>query len=91
MKPEFYLVLKERDLNDQLADVVFEAGFDDSSLTMHGDRAAIWIRDREGDFIHLVRKALVQAQSGGLQVSHIAAECSAFEISITPGDEQPAS
>jgi hypothetical protein len=49
MVPEFYLVLKDRDLSDQLADAVCEAGFDDSALTIHGNRAAIWIQDREGE------------------------------------------
>jgi hypothetical protein len=78
MTPEFYLVLDERDLSDSLADAVFEAGFDDASLTMHGGRAAIWIQDREGDLVGVVREALAQARTRGLQVSHVAVECSAF-------------
>ena len=78
MTPEFYLVLKDQDLSDQLADAVFEAGFDDSSLTMHSNRAAIWICHREGELIDLVREALAQAQAEGLQVSHIAVETDAF-------------
>jgi hypothetical protein len=32
MRPEFYLILKEDELTDKLADAVFEAGFDDSSF-----------------------------------------------------------
>src|SRR5437773_1367643 len=78
MTPEFYLVLNDRDLSDKLADAVFDAGFDDSSLTMHVGRAAVWIRDREGELTVLVREALAQAQAGGLQVSHIAVETDAF-------------
>lgn len=78
MSPEFYLVLKDRDPSDQLADAVFEAGFDDSSLTMHGNRAVNWICHREGELIGLVREALAQARAGGLHVSHVAIETDVF-------------
>src|SRR5256885_2305009 len=74
MTPEFYLVLKDCDLSDRLADAIFEAGFDDSSLTMHGGLAAVWIRNRKGELIDLVRVALAQARAGGLEVSHVAVE-----------------
>ena len=78
MTPEFYLVLKNRDLDDRLADAVFEAGFDDSELTARGDHAAIWICHREGELTTLVRQALAQARSGGLQVSHVEIENEVF-------------
>jgi hypothetical protein len=39
--PEFYLILAERDLHEDLENAVFEAGFDDSELTVRGDHAAI--------------------------------------------------
>ncbi len=78
MTPEFYLILKERDLSDTLADSVFEAGFDDSELTMRGGRAAIWICHRQGELTNLVREALVQARAGGLVVSHVEIENEVF-------------
>ncbi len=78
MTPEFYLVLKNRDPDDQLADAVFEAGFDDSMLTMRSDRAAIWVCHREGELTQLVREALQQARAGGLRVSHVEMESEVF-------------
>jgi hypothetical protein len=78
MMPEFYLVLKNRDLEDQLANAVFEAGFDDSELTMRGGRAAIWVCHREGDLTSLVRAALRQASDGGLDVDHVEIENEIF-------------
>jgi hypothetical protein len=71
MTPEFYLVLRDTDLDDALADAVFEAGFDDSSLTVRGNHAAIWITDRMGELTQLVREALTQASDGGLEVLHV--------------------
>jgi hypothetical protein len=76
--PEFYLVLKDDDLHDELADAVYEAGFDDSCFTMRGGNAAIWVRHRPGEFVQVVRHALDQARQGGLSVSHVEAECDAF-------------
>ena len=78
MTPEFYLVLKNRDPDDELADAVFEAGFDDSMLTMRSDRAAIWVAHREGELTDVVRTALEQAQNGGLAVHHVEIENEAF-------------
>src|SRR6478672_1413160 len=63
MTPEFYIVLKNRELDDQLADAVFEAGFDDSELTARGEHAAIWICHRAGELTDLVRQALTQARA----------------------------
>jgi hypothetical protein len=76
--PDFYLVLKDNDLHEQLENAVYEAGFDDSSLTMRGGGAAIWIRHRPGELKQVVRDALEQARLGGLRVSHVEIECSAF-------------
>jgi hypothetical protein len=78
MMPEFYLVLKNRDLDDELSDTVFEAGFDDSELTVRGSHAAIWICHREGELTNLVREALAQARAAGLQVTHVEIENEVF-------------
>jgi len=78
MKPEFYLVLQEDDLSDELANTVFEAGFDDSSLEMRRNHAAILVNDREGELTQLVREALGQARKGGLCVSHVEMESEVF-------------
>lgn len=71
MTPEFYLVLANDNLDDALADAVYEAGFDDSSLVVRGGRAAIWVSDRKGELTELVREAFAQASRGGLQVLHV--------------------
>ena len=73
-----YLVLCADDLYEELENAVFEAGFDDSLLTMRGGKAAIWIRDRQGELTELVREALSQARIGGLQVSHVEIENKVF-------------
>lgn len=78
MTPEFYLVLKDQEPDDDLANAVFEAGFDDSTLTVRGSHAAIWITDREGELTVLVREALDQARSAGLHVLHVEMESDAF-------------
>ena len=78
MNPEFYLILNAEDLTEKLENAVFEAGFDDSSLTMRGGNAAIWIRHRPGDLHEVVREALKQARQGGLHVSHIEIENAVF-------------
>jgi hypothetical protein len=78
MTPEFYLVLKDRDISDQLADVVFTAGFDDSELTVRNDRAAIWICHRQGERTDLVREALAQARAAGIDVHHVEIENEVF-------------
>ncbi len=72
--PEFYLILKNRELDEDLENSVFEAGFDDSELTVRGDHAAIWICHRQGELAQLVREALEQARSGGLRVLHVEME-----------------
>ena len=78
MNPEFYLILDADQLTDELSDAVYEAGFDDSSLTMRGGNAAIWIRHRAGEFKQVVRQALEEALQGGLRVSHIEMENEVF-------------
>jgi hypothetical protein len=76
--PEFYLIRRAEELTDELADAVYEAGFDDSSLIMRGGRAAIWIRRRGGDFNSVVREALRQANAGGVQVDHVGIDNEVF-------------
>jgi hypothetical protein len=58
MNPEFYLILRSSELEDRLADAVYEAGFDDSSLIIRGDHVAISVNGREGELTELVREAL---------------------------------
>ena len=76
--PEFYLILRETDLDEAIESAVFEAGLDDSLLTMRGGHAAIWITDRTGNLTDLVREALAQAKKGGLVVSHVEIENEVF-------------
>ena len=76
--PEFYLVLKARELNEQLENAVIEAGFDDSELTVRSDRAAIWICHRQGELTDLVREALSQARAAGIEVHHVEIENEVF-------------
>jgi hypothetical protein len=71
MNPEFYLILKNAQLDERLENAVFAAGFDDSELTIRGDHAAIWICHRSGDLTALVREALDRAQAAGLAVLHV--------------------
>jgi hypothetical protein len=78
MTPEFYILLKECELSDSLADAVYEAGFDDSSFVMRSGHAAIWVTDREGELTELVRHALVQARQGGLNVLHVEIKSEVF-------------
>lgn len=77
--PEFYLILNADDLSDQLADAVYEAGFDDSSFEMRSDHAAIWVTHRKGELTELVREALAQANQGGLDVLHVEIECQVLD------------
>jgi hypothetical protein len=76
--PEFYLVLRNRELDEPLENAVFEAGFDDSELTVRDDRAAIWICHRQGELTELVREALSQARAGGIEVLHVEIENEVF-------------
>ncbi len=78
MNPEFYLVLDSNELTDELADRVFEAGFDDSSFTMRGGKAAIWVCHRQGDFKQVIHNALKEAREGGLNVTHVEIENEVF-------------
>lgn len=78
MKPEFYLVLPACDLNETLEDAVYEAGFDDSELTVRNGNAAIWVCHRTGKLTDVVREALAQAQRAGLEVSHVEIENAVF-------------
>lgn len=78
MASEFYLVLTETGLTEALEKVVYEAGFDDSELTMRGGHAAIWVCHREGEITGLVRDAIAQARKGGLSVSHVEIESEVF-------------
>jgi hypothetical protein len=72
--PQFYLVRHAGDLDEELENAVFEAGSDDSLLTMRGENAPIWVTDRQG----LVRDALAQAKEDGLRVSHVEIENEVF-------------
>ncbi len=76
--PQFYLILRADDLDEELENAVFEAGFDDSLLTMRAGHAAIWVTDRQGDLTELMREAVAQAKRGGLSVSHVEIENEVF-------------
>jgi hypothetical protein len=78
MNPEFYVILKAKELTDELADAVYEAGFDDSSLVMRLGGAAIWIHHRPGELASVIREALNQAKQGGLTISHVEIESDVF-------------
>ena len=78
MNPEFYLILSTDSIADELADKVYEAGFDDSTLTVRSGKAAIWIRDRAGELKDVVREAIEQAARGGLSVSHVEMDSEVF-------------
>jgi hypothetical protein len=78
MNPEFYLILDSDELTDELADRVYEAGFDDSSFTMRGGKAAIWICHRQGEFKQVIHDALEEARNGGLHVNHVEMENEVF-------------
>jgi hypothetical protein len=78
MTTEFYLILNDRELSEQLENTVFSAGFDDSELTIRGDHAAIWICHRAGELTDLVRQALAQAHAAKLNVSHVEIESCVF-------------
>ena len=72
MKPEFYLILRDHsELTTELEDAVFEAGFDDSVLTIRGPHAAIEVFARDGEVGDVVRHAIGQAEAAGLIVSEV--------------------
>ena len=69
MPQEFWLVLDDP-FSDELADRVFEAGFDDSSLTTGSSGSAtIEIAHRRGALEDLIAEAIRQAESAGLTVA----------------------
>jgi hypothetical protein len=78
MTPKFYLILEADDLTDELADAVYEAGFDDSSLVMRNGGAAIWVRHRAGELQDVMREAVTQAERCGLNVLHVEIESGAL-------------
>jgi hypothetical protein len=75
---EFYLMLDDHELTDELANSVFASGFDDSELTLRNGKAAVWVCHRQGEFTQLVREALSQAKQGELRVSHVEIENEVF-------------
>ena len=78
MTPDFYLILDSAEITDELSDSVFEAGFDDSTLTARHGKAAIWVRHRPGELSSVVREALLQARTGGLTVCHVELDSEVF-------------
>lgn len=78
MTSEFFLILNDTELTEALENAVYEAGFDDSELTMRGGHAAIWICHRPGELTSLIRTALAQAQQAGLQILHVEIESAVF-------------
>ncbi len=80
MTPEFWIVLDEP-FSDELADRVFEAGFDDSALTtVAGGSATIEVNTRQGELNALIEEAIRQAESAGLSVRHVLMPRDAFHL-----------
>jgi hypothetical protein len=78
--PEFWLVLNEPS-SDDLADRVYEAGFDDCALTTGASGAAtIEIAYRWGSLAELIAAAIRQAENAGLTVARVEIPRTAFPI-----------
>jgi hypothetical protein len=72
MKQEFRLILGIEEFTDDLADVLYEAGFDDSHLAKSGGRPCIIIDDRDTtDLESVVRQAISDAQRAGVRVVRV--------------------
>jgi len=72
MKQEFRLVFGVDEIADELADSLFEAGFDDSHVIRSGGRICIVVDDRDTtDLENAIRVAVEAAQSIGVTVSHV--------------------
>ena len=64
MNPEFYLILDADELTDELANAVYEAGFDDSSSRCAEVRRRSGFAIGQANSQQVVREALQQAQEG---------------------------
>ncbi len=72
MKQEFRLILSIDEFTNEIADALFEAGFDDAHLTKSGGRACIIVDDRDTtDLEATVRQAISDAQRAGAHVSRV--------------------
>jgi hypothetical protein len=72
MKQEFRLYLPIAEVTDSIADQLFEAGFDDSHITICGGRPCIVVDDRDTtDLAATVRSAVGAAQRAGVKVDKV--------------------
>jgi len=72
MKQEFRLILAIDEFTDDLADNLYEAGFDDAHLSKSGGRPCVIIDDRDtSDLEATVRQAISDAQRAGVQVARV--------------------
>jgi hypothetical protein len=72
MKQEFRLILAIDEFTNEIADALFEAGFDDAHLTKLGGQPCIIVDDRDTtDLEATVRQAIRDAQRAGARVSRV--------------------
>ncbi len=72
MKHEFHLILGIEDFTDEVADALFEAGFDDAHLTKRDGRPCIIVDDRNtNDLAATIRAAVSDAQTPGVPVIRV--------------------
>ena len=72
MRQEFHIILEIRDLSEQQADALYDAGFDDSHISKHNGYVCIIVDDRDSDdFEATIRAAVADAQSAGLPVRRV--------------------
>ena len=72
MKQEFRLILAIDEITDDLADALYEAGFDDAHLAKSGGRPCVIIDDRDtADLESVVRQAISDAQRAGVRVLRV--------------------
>lgn len=79
MSPEFWIVLDETP-NEELANRVYEAGFDDAIVTTAAGSPTIEIRHRQGELHELIREAISQSESAGLTVRQVVIPRAAFPV-----------
>ena len=72
MMQEFRLILAINEFTDELANALYEAGFDDAHLSKTGGRPCVIIDDRDTtDFETVVRQAIADARRAGIRVTRV--------------------
>ena len=68
----FRLILAVDEFTDELADSLYDAGFDDAHLSKSGGRPCVIIDDRDtSDLETTVRQAISDAQKAGVRVVRV--------------------